>query len=198
MCGEQIYSAQRYNYPSGSSPRVRGTGYWTRKGSEICRFIPACAGNSIAIEIVALGVPVHPRVCGEQRADLLAQRRRNGSSPRVRGTAESELRRLANGRFIPACAGNRSTRVGASTCEPVHPRVCGEQFSCVRVSIRELGSSPRVRGTDWKRSHAPPAKRFIPACAGNRIIRCSTTRKLSVHPRVCGEQQVRTSDETLY
>ena len=33
---------------------------------------------------------------------------------------------------------------------PVHPRVCGEQVGFARVIPLEIGSSPRVRGTDFR------------------------------------------------
>ena len=87
----------------------------------------------------------HPRVCGEQAL---------GSSPRVRGTAEAPL---------------------------------------LYSSLQAVGSSPRVRGTARLSGPLEDALgRFIPACAGNRTPTCRFhdpgSVRISVHPRVCGEQ----------
>ena len=51
-------------------------------------------------------------------------------------------------RFIPACAGNSDRPVSFPVDVPVHPRVCGEQYSSVPVRSDAHGSSPRVRGTE--------------------------------------------------
>ena len=51
-----------------------------------CRFIPACAGNALRREALAL-------------PDA-------GSSPRVRGTLGQQCAAKLGRRFIPACAGN--------------------------------------------------------------------------------------------
>ena len=56
----------------------------------VIRFIPACAGNSPRIRRVRVTDPVHPRVCGEQENVNNVVYLRDGSSPRVRGTANQE------------------------------------------------------------------------------------------------------------
>ncbi len=111
-----------------------------------------------------------------------------GSSPRVRGT----LHRFAAGvvilRFIPACAGNAPSQAAKCSSTTVHPRVCGERSLRYWPMIVSIGSSPRVRGTQWRLLPTLPNSRFIPACAGNAqrsSRRCSAG---SVHPRVCGER----------
>ena len=50
-----------------------------------------------------------------------------------------------------------------------------------------FGSSPRVRGTLYNYETGRYDKRFIPACAGNVNKAVSFVRRVSVHPRVCGE-----------
>ena len=49
------------------------------------------------------------------------------------------------------------------------------------------GSSPRVRGTQFRGRGEPLLHRFIPACAGNTYPSSATPRRNPVHPRVCGE-----------
>ena len=70
----------------------------------------------------------------------------------------------------------------------VHPRVCGER-AVMRAAKRALGgSSPRVRGTHAGTLSDLGFVRFIPACAGNAQSLCSRGRRVTVHPRVCGER----------
>ena len=91
-------------------------------------------------------------------------------------------------RFIPACAGNRTGSGTTFSTIAVHPRVCGEQSSKSRVVVTPPGSSPRVRGTVGRARARRDARRFIPACAGNRVGAGRLPAGRSVHPRVCGEQ----------
>ena len=106
VCGEQAQWGDTIESDSGSSPRVRGTVHLQAQDRPSRRFIPACAGNSIAIGIRQGSRPVHPRVCGEQREDLEVLALDLGSSPRVRGTDVTDPNLVIFDRFIPACAGN--------------------------------------------------------------------------------------------
>ena len=51
-----------------------------------------------------------------------------------------------------------------------------------------VGSSPRVRGTEIEPSHAATSIRFIPASAGNGSSWAALYFWQSVHPRECGER----------
>ena len=175
----------------GSSPRVRGTGPRGLNATSYGRFIPACAGNRCETGGPVIGIPVHPRVCGEQLSRVRGWCRIAGSSPRVRGTDLVVGQLAIFPRFIPACAGNRQLTCRIHHPPPVHPRVCGEQGNVIDGNIDIDGSSPRVRGTAVPVSPVTPPARFIPACAGNSVGRLILLRKDPVHPRVCGEQDVR-------
>ena len=107
-------------------------------------------------------------MCGEQYFAVLSGFVNVGSSPRVRGTADHTIAGHPNGRFIPACAGNRTN---------------GHSFFPY-----DFGSSPRVRGTETRSGRYHALGRFIPACAGNRLPWRGQPVPLPVHPRVCGEQ----------
>ena len=147
VCGELGRGSFRGLPRDGSSPRVRGTPIGIRGVRVGHRFIPACAGNSRRPSGARIG--------------------RSGSSPRVRGTLGNRAGSHAARRFIPACAGNSGNAHDNPKRMPVHPRVCGELPSVRLRVINRVGSSPRVRGTQW---------------------RSSVRRPLStVHPRVCGE-----------
>ena len=173
----------------GSSPRVRGTGITSLAVAAGIRFIPACAGNSRVIIRECVSRPVHPRVCGEQCTSPFERNLCAGSSPRVRGTAVGQLVVCDLGRFIPACAGNSRTRHRRLPWMTVHPRVCGEQIDTSDEIESVYGSSPRVRGTADETGAMAEASRFIPACAGNRGVWGANGPPITVHPRVCGEQQ---------
>ena len=86
VCGERFRGGINREGNDGSSPRVRGTHEAGRNPVCVERFIPACAGNAAA-------------------SNMLSSRA-NGSSPRVRGTRTLSGAPRTQRRFIPACAGN--------------------------------------------------------------------------------------------
>ena len=147
VCGEPLSEAQLTSVRPGSSPRVRGTPNRNLLGDVRARFIPACAGNPQREIQGARRSPVHPRVCGEPVRERIVAELRDGSSPRVRGTRGRRSSARYTIRFIPACAGNPSWRITIRSALSVHPRVCGEPWSCQSRVSSPNGSSPRVRGT---------------------------------------------------
>ena len=66
--------------------------------------------------------------------------------------------------------------------------MCGERDAPEDIKELTIGSSPRVRGTLFRRGKFLGDNRFIPACAGNASSSRSIIPKTSVHPRVCGER----------
>ncbi len=70
----------------------------------------------------------------------------------------------------------------------VHPRVRGEQSPPSRKDGHCYGSSPRARGADPCAAPYLRQPRFIPACAGSRVLSPIFTVSETVHPRVRGEQ----------
>ena len=188
MCGERELTACDAEYPPGSSPRVRGTLriLLAKAGQE--RFIPACAGNALPFPDEVPGSAVHPRVCGERQNRRDAANQSVGSSPRVRGTLLFPDIDDKAVRFIPACAGNAITDIPRFPKAAVHPRVCGERSRMKLISSCMCGSSPRVRGTQAIYRRAGLLHRFIPACAGNALVKPAGAFQIAVHPRVCGER----------
>ncbi len=94
-------------------------------------------------------------------------------------------------RFIPACAGTSAPRSRNRGAVAVHPRVCGDQKSAVYSVFTRVGSSPRVRGPERVPLKRDFLLRFIPACAGTRLLREKFHSVVAVHPRVCGDQSPR-------
>jgi len=133
------------------------------------RFIPACAGNTIAQFSTGIKFPVHPRMRGEHSAASNNGLSVSGSSPHARGTlCFCQFPHLAT-RFIPACAGNTISGAYGSALIAVHPRMRGEHRADMAPASEAAGSSPHARGTrlQWHPVHRRP--RFIPACAGNTL-----------------------------
>ena len=106
VCGEHTGADVMGFFNCGSSPRVRGTPISQKKAGQRCRFIPACAGNTLRPASDKGGSPVHPRVCGEHVLANTGAFQLPGSSPRVRGTLLVSVSVSVWARFIPACAGN--------------------------------------------------------------------------------------------
>ena len=171
VCGEHFRRLGHSDLPAGSSPRVRGTHGHKSAADGFRGIIPACAGNTRPPRRRRRSVRDHPRVCGEHLPRTVPGQPGRGSSPRVRGT------RLAHGRpdaargIIPACAGNTLKMVKPASMARDHPRVCGEHTMATQTLALDLGSSPRVRGTQTITVTAENGDGIIPACAGNTTCR---------------------------
>ena len=188
VCGEQDLISRIAYVNAGSSPRLRGTETLHAATGANGRFIPASAGNSACIGRRAPQRAVHPRVCGEQESATANADRCAGSSPRLRGTVFTCRWPGRQRRFIPASAGNRRHGRRSAPGSAVHPRVCGEQWSCSSLPLPVGGSSPRLRGTGGIVVGPEMHRRFIPASAGNSFLMRQWAWLRTVHPRVCGEQ----------
>ena len=174
----------------GSSPRSRGTDGQRQGLHGVGRFIPAVAGNRQLHPYRRHWIAVHPRGRGEQQDQQFRHSDTGGSSPRSRGTAGTAISPGAVIRFIPAVAGNSSSRARSALPGTVHPRGRGEQQKPAFQLLPMHGSSPRSRGT-VRRQRAPVAgQRFIPAVAGNSASPTPLRAATAVHPRGRGEQRI--------
>ena len=187
VCGETAPRMPVSSVDAGPSPRVRGN---LRPGGAarlVERSIPACAGKPEAARRRRRELRVHPRVCGETRAEDGSTMWSSGPSPRVRGNPDRTAGTSSRRGSIPACAGKPTGGCWPRSTRWVHPRVCGEtrrRSSGVRIVS---GPSPRVRGNRPRSADSAPSRGSIPACAG-KPWRMRATRLLpGVHPRVCGE-----------
>ena len=171
----------------GSSPRGRGKldqikGSWSWR-----RLIPAWAGKTSAALPRRRGWRAHPRVGGENGADLATHERCGGSSPRGRGKPRAINQLVLMGRLIPAWAGKTLDDRATLALLRAHPRVGGENLVFSLFGARFAGSSPRGRG---KPGHGPRGTlpdRLIPAWAGKTGTRAPRLPRGPAHPRVGGE-----------
>ena len=131
----------------------------------------------------------HPRVCGEHASNVSDSSRNLGSSPRMRGTPQTALNMRQKSGIIPAYAGNTRFYPSPSTHSRDHPRVCGEHVVVGLHMAENQGSSPRMRGTRFRRRIVVGAIGIIPAYAGNTIWLTRAPNTARDHPRVCGEHK---------
>ena len=90
--------------------------------------------------------------------------------------------------ITPADAGSSKCASVSSTLLKDHPRGCGEQYLCARLSSLRQGSPPRMRGAAVVTLLALNALRITPADAGSRIESIHIALGCRDHPRGCGEQ----------
>ena len=186
--GERSQRAPRTLATSGSSPHTRGTRPSGGPPPGRKRFIPAYAGNAPEGRPHCPASSVHPRIRGERGFGKDAVFYAYGSSPHTRGTPHPDAKCRPPLRFIPAYAGNATTRLPVSRPRSVHPRIRGErQFVMTPVST-SIGSSPHTRGTLSSSRQSSHHCRFIPAYAGNARRTPSLRRRATVHPRIRGER----------
>ena len=172
---------------SGSSPLARGTLIKRATVSDIARFIPARAGNTVRAPPANSDQAVHPRSRGEHSRSEAGRRAPDGSSPLARGTRDFATADLGERRFIPARAGNTPSASRRGATASVHPRSRGEHPVSRASCLRFGGSSPLARGTPGETMMKTKALRFIPARAGNTRGRPGSASGPPVHPRSRGE-----------
>ena len=86
VCGEHHHRINLCSFCLGSSPRMRGTHPAHRTKERRRGIIPAYAGNTAPLILRLPLIRDHPRVCGEHFSTPRLSFRREGSSPRMRGT----------------------------------------------------------------------------------------------------------------
>ena len=131
------------------------------------RFISTYCGKNDYFRAVAtvLRSP-SPRVWGPLAA-LRTVLKSPGSSPRMRGTPNSNLRSVRMPGLIPTYAGNTFPAALQVPHQRVHPHVCGEHtYRPLRIAML-WGSSPRMRGTHGEQHRWLQRLGLIPTYAGN-------------------------------
>ena len=167
---------------------MRGAVHDKTRFHRVTGIIPARAGSSTDKSTQSVAFWDHPRACGEQLVLVSFFRNVLGSSPRVRGADDQNIRTAHCFGIIPARAGSSGSCTTAPARTRDHPRACGEQAdpSAARGAVE--GSSPRVRGAAWPLYCFQCINGIIPARAGSRRVCWSRCRRTRDHPRACGEQ----------
>ena len=168
-CGEHSGDNTNRIELIGSSPRLRGTPVSISLMRPPPGIIPALAGNTRCCVRAWSSGWDHPRACGEHESTTLKRMRREGSSPRLRGTLIRRMVHPAHDGIIPALAGNTHSRPCPMADGGDHPRACGEHSAWKSPPRISPGSSPRLRGTRGFNQRYPPHAGIIPALAGNTL-----------------------------
>ena len=92
--------------------------------------------------------------------------------------------------ITPACAGKSHDGNSGKAGREDHPRMCGEKKPTTPVTVRCIGSPPRMRGKVKMMLDAGCRHRITPACAGKRRWPGCSGGSAEDHPRVCGEKLI--------
>ena len=174
--------------PLRSPPRMRGKVHPAHHAEQGDGITPAYAGKSRCNLPSTAPWKDHPRVCGEKASPMMKPAPPLGSPPRVRGKAKKRCRSCPLTRITPAYAGKRPAASAARSAKWDHPRVCGEKFRFILLSLLSSGSPPRVRGKAHLVLLATAHHGITPAYAGKRACTTTATTQPKDHPRVCGEK----------
>ena len=173
--------------PRGSSPLSRGIPLSVGCNAVRDRIIPALAGNTSNGTTPQCCSQDHPRSRGEYTSMARAGRLMLGSSPLSRGIRFGLLGEFIGNRIIPALAGNTLQILLGNRFQGDHPRSRGEYYTSLYMRSGDLGSSPLSRGILRRGGLMLPARRIIPALAGNTRGRHPRDGDHPDHPRSRGE-----------
>ena len=110
------------------------------------------------------------------------------SPPRMRGKVHPAHHAEQGDGITPAYAGKRPAASAARSAKWDHPRVCGEKFRFILLSLLSSGSPPRVRGKAGGCRTAAASSGITPAYAGKSLLNTDNTTAARDHPRACGEK----------
>ena len=144
--GEHVKGRPTHPTPSGSSPRPWGTPASHGSLSRPNRLIPTPVGNTATSPCSAAPCSAHPHACGEEVRELRHCAIVTGSSPRVWGRVCEPSCTTRLFRVIPTRVGKRCSSWVFMVSAPGHPHACGEEEYTLDVTLRAVGSSPRVWG----------------------------------------------------
>lgn len=129
----------------------------------------------------------YPRSCRENGPVSWDQLREMGSSPRIRGKRDSELKPHVFRRLIPAHTGNTVLVDSGRSYGPAHPRSCGENPMGTTPHTHDNGSSPAHTGNASVIAVRRWTRRAHPRAYGERLVASGTqTSPRSSPPRIRG------------
>ncbi len=176
------------------------------------------AGRTPPLLVRTVEGELSPARAGKTRRRASHSANRPGSSPRVRGARAAQgrgeqligliparvrrahlLQRRVRGMggLIPARAGSTLPGGGAGSRRRAHPRACGEHPVICSRPVMSQGSSPRVRGAQFRWCRQSSRGGLIPARAGSTPTGICGVRIWRAHPRACGEHTNQVQDNLV-
>ena len=128
--------------------------------------IPAHAGLTTSRSYGQQRGRDHPRACGAHENTKNGGISNVGSSPRMRGSHSMDASHLQRVGIIPAHAGLTPCRHLAMRTWWNHPRACGAHGFRGQKFELGWGSSPRMRGSQFRNAIKKGKEGIIPAHAG--------------------------------
>ena len=181
----------------GSPPRVWGQCLLSGGRAVLVRFTPTCVGTMAAAASGGSSRTVHPHVCGDNAIYEDRMMGAYGSPPRVWGQSPAGRLSTIYARFTPTCVGTMKLLPPSTSKSTVHPHVCGDNVIEAMPAVPFHGSPPRVWGQFPLRVEFLRDDRFTPTCVGTIHANLSSYILLSVHPHVCGDNEIFTGDQQL-
>ena len=185
-CGAHVEVVDKKKADEGSSPRVRGSLDGTGCRPRIAGIIPAGAGLTLHVSVLAISSRDHPRGCGAHMPFRHYAESCLGSSPRVRGSQCDVAAHVGTLGIIPAGAGLTNPVLCLLGLPRDHPRGCGAHIQFNQYLKASLGSSPRVRGSLVEKYGFSLSTGIIPAGAGLTLPNSTAPQQIGDHPRGCG------------
>ena len=90
--------------------------------------------------------------------------------------------------ITPAYAGKRIFFNPFELLTKDHPRLCGEKLRLSIMPVLIVGSPPPMRGKGKPGSTGSDDFRITPAYAGKSYPKSAPFRRITDHPRLCGEK----------
>ena len=168
-CGEHDDHMHVVYADVGSSPRMRGALMSMIFFAVGAGIIPADAGSTWMDKDLCGGDGDHPRGCGEHFEMQSPLKKREGSSPRMRGAHSRPVDYADRSGIIPADAGSTAQPTMKMEATEDHPRGCGEHAFIDEVFAPHMGSSPRMRGALILTRLMSIRLGIIPADAGSTL-----------------------------
>ena len=165
--GEHVARRASIGPSDGSSPHTRGARVRPQCREALHGIIPAYAGSTVYMSILAAAISDHPRIRGEHGIDVLGRKVAGGSSPHTRGAQWAGWGPGSEVGIIPAYAGSTDSRI--------------------RIASSRPGSSPHTRGARRPRPTGARGRRIIPAYAGSTTSSPPPAVGPGDHPRIRGE-----------
>ena len=185
-CGGTMARARELMDEGGLSPRVRGNPGRDERRAAGQGSIPAGAGEPRSPRGGGPASGVYPRRCGGTRYAGRRWSHVRGLSPQVRGNRRRPAGGDAQGRSIPAGAGEPPRRRRRARPRGVYPRRCGGTALQEAGALGVGGLSPQVRGNREAELRREPRLGSIPAGAGEPAPTARGSPPGAVYPRRCG------------
>ena len=189
MRGEDV---QEFGYEgdwAGSPPHARGRHHHHQAPQGVPGITPACAGKTPPRTPPPSTDGDHPRMRGEDIAELLMASSVAGSPPHARGRLGGGLFTGSHAGITPACAGKTCPGLTGRSNSSDHPRMRGEDETFREMQGIAAGSPPHARGRPHSGQVLSSQRGITPACAGKTRRESPTRKQPPDHPRMRGEDR---------